>query len=136
MDVVTRLAKEEAAAEKGAAAAAKADAASGTAAAAADKPDLMSGQAASKTNAAAALKQVHLLEQPVLTWQTLEPTTVSCFILPVSSCCAKDSWDLRYCPLILIVSGCLCTGRLQDLDIMVANCAYTGYCAVNAEDNA
>ncbi|KAA6420194.1 MAG: hypothetical protein FRX49_09857 [Trebouxia sp. A1-2] len=57
VDVVTRLAKEEAAAEKGAAAAAKADAASGTAAAA-DKPDLMSAQAASKRNAAAALKQL------------------------------------------------------------------------------
>ncbi|KAL0050456.1 hypothetical protein WJX82_011533 [Trebouxia sp. C0006] len=61
VDVVTRLAKEEAAAEKGAAAAAKADAASGTAvaAAAADKSDLvLSAQAASKRNAAAALKQL------------------------------------------------------------------------------
>jgi len=65
VDVVTRLANEEAAAEKGAAAAAKADAASGTAAAA-DKPDLLSGQAVSKRNAAAALKQVHLLQQPML----------------------------------------------------------------------
>ena len=91
MDVVTRLAKEEAAAEKGAAAAAKAEAASGTATAAADTPDLMSGQAASKRNAAAALKQVHLLEQ--LMWQT--QTTISYFILPVSRRCAKDSWDLR-----------------------------------------
>ena len=84
VDVVTRLAKEEAAAEKGAAAAAKADAASGTAAAAAaDKPDLMSGQAASKRNAAAALKQVDLLQQPVLMWQTPAQTSFCCFILLV-----------------------------------------------------
>jgi hypothetical protein len=80
VDVVTRLAKEEAAAEKGAAAAAKADAASGTAA---DKPDLVLSQGASKRNAAAALRQVDLLEQPVLMWQTLAQTTFSCFILPV-----------------------------------------------------
>lgn len=92
VDVVTRLAKEEAAAEKGAAAAAKADAASGTAAAA-DKPDLMSAQAASKRNAAAALKQVGLLEQTVLMANTCT-NHVSCFILPDPRCCAKDSWDL------------------------------------------
>ena len=85
VDVVTRLAKEEAAAEKGAAAAAKADAASGTAgaAAAADKPDLVLSQAASKRNAAAALKQVGLLEEPVLAWQTLAQATCSSFVLPV-----------------------------------------------------
>ncbi len=108
VDVVTRLAKEEAAAEKGAAAAAKADAASGTATAAAgaasDMPDLLSAQAASKTNAAAALKQVHLLEQPVLTWQTLALNSVSCFIL---RCCAKDPWDCSDCTLILIVRSLL-----------------------------
>ncbi len=80
VDVVTRLAKEEAAAEKGAAAAAKADAASGTAA---DKPDLVLSQGASKRNAAAALRQVDLLEQPVLMWQTLAQTTFFCFVLPV-----------------------------------------------------
>lgn len=55
VDVVTKLAKEEAAAER--AAAARADAASGTTA---DKPDVGPTEAVSKRNAAAALKQVRL----------------------------------------------------------------------------
>ena len=55
VDVVTRLAKEEAAAEKGAAAAAKADAAAGSFT---DMPEDVVTQPASKKNAAAARKQV------------------------------------------------------------------------------
>ena len=55
VDIVTKLAKEEAAAEKGAAAAAKADAA---AISFADMPEDIVTQTATKTNAAAALKQV------------------------------------------------------------------------------
>ena len=55
VDVVTRLAKEEAAAEKGAAAAAKADAAAPSFA---DMPEDLVAQIATRTNAAAALKQV------------------------------------------------------------------------------
>ncbi len=103
VDVVTRLAKEEAAAEKGAAAAAKTDAASGTAAVAADKPDLISAQAASKRNAAAALKQVYLLEQPVLTWQTLAQTTCSCFVSLFEGTVQRTHGICAYCTLILIV---------------------------------
>ena len=134
VDVVTRLAKEEAAAEKGAAAAAKADAASGTAvaAAAADKPDLvLSAQAASKRNAAAALKQVDLLEQPVPTWQILAQIMFLSFILPDPKCCAKDLCNLRCCTVILIVRLLLYGQTVQqkpDLDTMVSNHAYT--CAV------
>ena len=64
VDVVTKLAKEEAAAEKGAAAAAKADPAS--AATAGDKAVPVLPREAGKRNAAAALKQVGPLAQPLL----------------------------------------------------------------------
>jgi len=139
VDVVTRLAKEEAAAEKGAAAAAKADAASGTAAVAADKPDLALGQAASKRNAAAALKQVHLLEQPVLVWQTLAQTTFCCFILPVQRCDAQDAMELR---ILHLDTGSQAFDVVHDVDTVVSNHAYTcllcskRQCRSTAEDNA
>ncbi len=132
MDVVTRLAKEEAAAEKGAAAAAKADAASGTAAVAADKPDLALGQAA-------ALKQVHLLEQPVLVWQTLAQTTFCCFILPVQRCDAQDAMELR---ILHLDTGSQAFDVVHDVDTVVSNHAYTcllcskRQCRSTAEDNA
>jgi len=132
VDVVTRLAKEEAAAEKGAAAAAKADAASGTAAVAADKPDLALGQAA-------ALKQVHLLEQPVLVWQTLAQTTFCCFILPVQRCDAQDAMELR---ILHLDTGSQAFDVVHDVDTVVSNHAYTcllcskRQCRSTAEDNA
>ena len=72
VDIVTKLAKEEAAAEKGAAAAAKADAA---AISFADMPEDVVTQTATKTNAAAALKQVKGLDEAVVN-HALMMTTV------------------------------------------------------------